>query len=187
MGIAQMSAAMSPVRAMRRDRGFSLIELLVVMAIIAAVSLVGIPWFVKISQRAQLRSAAFELQTTLLAARIKAVRRNQPVSVVINSVAAPVELLTVEPPPPAPTPTVAPARMALPARAAILFATPVASGGTVTFSGDGRINMAPTPNPTPGAWEYVLQGPVGAPTPNRIRVQAWPNGRVVVVTPTNWY
>ena len=45
----------------------------------------------------------------------------------------------------------------------------------------------PTPNPTPGAYEYVLRGPVGRPTPNEIRVQAWPNGRVVVVTPKDWY
>ena len=47
--------------------------------------------------------------------------------------------------------------------------------------------MAPTPIPTPGAYEYVLQGPVGAPTPNQITIQAWPNGRIVVVTPMNWY
>jgi hypothetical protein len=45
----------------------------------------------------------------------------------------------------------------------------------------------PTPNPTPGAYEYVIRGPVGVQTPNEIHVQAWPNGRVVVVTPKDWY
>ena len=35
----------------------------------------------------------------------------------------------------------------------------------------------PTPNPTPGAYEYVIRGPVGVATPNEIHVQAWPNGR----------
>ncbi len=156
------------------------------MGIMAAISLVAIPWFVKIGQRNQLKSAARELQTTLLAARIKAVKRNQPVSVVINAVGPPVELLTIEPPPPAPTPTLVPGRLELPARAAVLYATPRAGSGTVTFGGDGRLAMPP-PSPTPGAYEYVLRGPVGARTPNQISVQAWPNGRIVVVTPTNWY
>ncbi len=185
MGIALTSAAMSPVRPLGKERGYSLIELMIVLAIMGILSLIAIPWFYKYAQRNKLKSAAFEVQTTLLAARMKAVKRNQPVSVVINST-APVQLSTVEPPPPAPTPTVAPQALNLPADAAVLFATPIASSGIVTFSGDGRIDMAPTPNPTPGAWEYVLQGPVGVPTPNQITIQAWPNGRIVVVTPTNW-
>ena len=186
-GIALVSAAMPCIRSMRRNRGFSLVELLVVMGILAAITLVAVPWFVKLAQRNSLKSAAFEVQTTLLAARMKAVKRNQPVAVVINQIGPPVELLTVEPPPPAPTPTLAPARLSLPAKAAILYATPKVPSGTVVFSGDGRVNLAPTPQRTPGSYEYVLRGPVGAATPNEIRVQAWPNGRVVVVTPTNWY
>jgi prepilin-type N-terminal cleavage/methylation domain-containing protein len=171
---------------MHRSRGFTLVETLVVMVLVAAMALIAIPWFVKIGQRNQLKSAAFEVQTTLLAARMKAVKRNQPVSVVINSLGPPVELMTVEPPPPAPTPTVVPMRLALPGSAAILYATPGATGGTITFGGDGRLAMPP-PTPTPGAFEYVLRGPVGVRTPNEIKVQAWPNGRVVVVTPVNWY
>ncbi len=185
MGIALTSAAMSPLRPLGKDRGYSLIELLVVLAIMGILSLIAVPWFYKYAQRNKLKSAAFEVQTTLLAARMKAVKRNQPVSVTIDNT-SPIELTTIEPPPPAPTPTVVPAHIKLPADAALLFATPVAASGVVTFSGDGRIDMAPTPNPTPGAWEYVLRGPVGAPTPNQITIQAWPNGRIVVVTPTNW-
>ena len=186
MGIAQISPAMSPVRCIRKDRGFSLVELLIVMAIIAVLAIAAVPWFYKISQRQALKSAAFEVETTLLAARMKAVRRNQPVSVAIGST-YPVQLQTIEPQPPAPTPTAPPAIMNLPPKSATLFATPNATGGTITFGGDGRINVAPTPARTPGAWQYVLQGPVGAPTPNQITIQAWPNGRVAVVTPTNWY
>jgi len=174
-------------RSLRRYRGFSLVELLVVMGIMAAVALVGIPWFYKIAQRNALKSAAREVQTTLLAARIKAVKRNLPVSVVISALGPPVELLTVEPQPPAPTPTLVPGRVELPAQAAVLFATPKAPSGMITFGGDGRVPLVVTPPPTPGAYEYVLQGPVGASTPNQVTVQVWPNGRVVVVTPTNWY
>jgi len=170
---------------MRDSRGFSLVELLVVLVIMGMVSVIAVPWFVKIGQRSQLKSAAFEVQTTLLAARMKAVKRNQPVSVVVNGV-APVELLTIEPQPPAPTPTLVPGRLALPSQAAVLYATPAFTSGTITFGGDGRLAM-PQPTPTPGAYEYVLRGPVGARTPNQITIQAWPNGRIAVITPTNWY
>jgi len=170
---------------MHRPKGFTLVELLVVMAIIAILALAGMPWLVKIGQRSQLKSAATEVQTTLLAARINAVKRNQPVNIMITP-GPPVELWTVQPPPPTPNPTIAPKQLALPPKAAFLYATPQIAGGVISFGADGRLAM-PTPNPTPGAYEYVLRGPVGKPTPNEIRVQAWPNGRVVVVTPKDWY
>ena len=170
---------------MHRPKGFTLVELLIVLAIIAICALVGLPWLVKIGQRSQLKSAASEVQTTLLAARIKAVKRNQTVNVMITP-GPPVVLMTVEPPVPTPNPTLVPGQLTLPSKTAYLYATPNIAGGIVAFGGDGRLAM-PTPNPTPGAYEYVLRGPVGKPTPNEIHVQAWPNGRVVVVTPTDWY
>jgi type IV fimbrial biogenesis protein FimU len=170
---------------MHRSKGFTLVELLVVLAIIAILALVGMPWLVKIGQRSQLKSAASEIQTSLLAARIKAVKRNQPINIMVTP-GPPVELDTVEPPPPTPNPTLVPQQLVLPSKSAFLYATPNIAGGIVSFGGDGRLAM-PTPNPTPGAYEYVLRGPVGVPTPNEIRVQAWPNGRVVVVTPKDWF
>lgn len=172
-------------RSLRRTRGFSLIELMVVMGIMAALSLVAIPWFFKISQRNALKSAAREVQTTLLAARMKAVKRNAPVSVLIASLGPPIELLTVEPQPPAPTPTHVPQRLALPAQAAQLYQTPNAAGGTITFGGDGRVAL-PLPSPTPGAFVYILEGPIGSRTMNRIEIKAHPNGRIEVVTPVDW-
>ena len=186
MGIAHVSVAMFRSRSTRRNQGFSLIELVVVMGIMAALALVAIPWFLKISQRAALKSAAREIQTTLLAARMKAVKRNQQVSVAITP-GPPVMLAIVEPQPPAPTPTSAPQILSLPANAAFMYQTPKAPSGLITFAGDGRIPLVVTPPPTPGAYEYVLRGPVGVATPNQITVQVWPNGRVVVVTPTDWY
>jgi len=177
--------AMLHLKPLRRHRGFSLVELLVVMAIIASLSLVGIPWFLKISQRNALKSAAREIQTTLLAARIKAVKRNRPVSVNITSLGPPIEFQTVEPNPPAPTPTHVPVNLTLPAQAARLYETPFAAGGAVTFGGDGRL-VNPPLQPTPGV-QYTLEGPVGATTPNRIKIKADASGRIVVVTPVDWY
>lgn len=175
------------LKSVSRSRGFSLVELLIVMAIIASVALVGIPWFVKIGQRSKLKSAAREVQTTLLAARVKAVNRNRAVSVVITSLGPPVELQTVEPNPPAPTPTHVPVHLTLPAKDAQLFTTPNSAGGTITFGADGRLANPPL-NPTPGAaLFYTLEGPVGATTPNRIQVNTDTSGRVTVITPTDWY
>jgi prepilin-type N-terminal cleavage/methylation domain-containing protein len=171
---------------MQRVRGFSLVELLVVMALIAMVSLVGIPWFVKIAQRNELKSAAREVQTTLLAARVRAVNRNRPVSVLITSLGPPIQLQTVEPPPPAPTPTRLPVNLTLPAKSARLFETPSVAGGAIAFGGDGRLASPPVNQLTPG-YQYVLEGPVGATTPNRITIKADTSGRVTVVTPVDWY
>ena len=75
---------MHPNRVSAGARGFSLIELTIVMASMAMMALIATPWFVKLYQRNQVRSAAHEIQTTLLAARMKAARRNQQVSVVIR-------------------------------------------------------------------------------------------------------
>lgn len=163
-------------------RGFSLIELVVVMAIMAMMALIAAPWFIKLYQRNQIKSAAREIQSTLLAARMKAARRNQPVSVVISSVTPPLELQTLEPPPLTPGPTPPPPVLSLPASAVEFVATPSSTGGIVTFGGDGRLSNFPSTTPA----VYLIQGPVGRvmPTPIMVRVNA--AGRVEVVTPTVW-
>ena len=78
----------------------------------------------KISQRNQLKSAAREIQTTLLAARIKAVNRNRPVSVRDHLPRAAHRLSNDRADPPAPTPTHVPVNLTLPAKSARLFETP---------------------------------------------------------------
>jgi prepilin-type N-terminal cleavage/methylation domain-containing protein len=172
---------MHPNRVSVGRRGFSLIELTIVMALIAMMALIATPWFIKLYQRNQVRSAAHEIQTTLLAARMKAARRNQQVSVVISSAVPPLELQTIEPPPLSPGPSPIPSVLKLPGGAVEFVATPSSAGGIVTFGGDGRLVNFPT---TPAA--YQIQGPVGKvmPTPVAIRVNS--AGRVEVVMPTVW-
>ncbi len=60
--------------------GFSLIELMVTMAILALVVMASIPSFSTWMRNTQVRTAAESLQAGLQKARAEAVRRNEPVS-----------------------------------------------------------------------------------------------------------
>lgn len=168
---------------LRRSRGYTLVEVLVVMAILAALSLVAVPWFLKLSQRYALKSAAREIATTLAAARMTAVKLNQPVSVVLISITPPIQIAVVEPNPPAPTPTKVPQTLNLPKNAVRMFATPGTTGGTITFGGDGR--LANVPALTPQAM-MIVDGPVNSTPRNQIQINTSQAGRVQVVTPVDW-
>lgn len=155
------------------------------MAIMALMAVVVGPWFMRISQRNQLKSAAREIQSTLLAARMKAVKRNAPVTVLIASMGPPIVLQTVEPPPAALTPTPVPARLELPAKSAQLIETPNSAGGAIVFGGDGR--LANFSNATaPFGATMTIQGPIGAANTNDIFFQIRLNGKVTVRTPVVW-
>jgi prepilin-type N-terminal cleavage/methylation domain-containing protein len=161
----------------RREGGFSLVELIIVLALVAAMALIAVPWFVKISQRQQIQSAAREIAVALTAARMTAVKRNTQISFVVSSSGtAPLEFQTVEPNPPAPTPTPVPRTLRLPARAA-RFKGPTPSA--IIFGGDGRIAVST-------GQSFVIEGPVGMATPNPITINVNGSGRVEVVTPTSW-
>jgi Tfp pilus assembly protein FimT len=156
--------------------GFSIVELIIVMAIMTMMAIVAVPWFVKISQRTQIKSAAQEIAIALTAARMKAVKRNAQVSFSVLTSSPSIEFQTVEPNPPAPTPTPAPQILRLPAKAA-RFKGP--TPGPIVFGGDGRISAAATTF-------FDVEGPVGMATPNAIRISVGGNGVVKVITPVAW-
>lgn len=166
------------------SRGFSFIELLLVIVILGLLVAVSIPWFGKMRRRAELRSAAMEIGTTLVAARMKAVKANVNTSVRINTsstVDGAHEIDTSAPVTPAPTPV--PSSMVpllLSARAIRFVETP--GGGSITFDGSGR--MVTPPAPTPG--RIVIEGPVGIGPTNQILIETTVGGRVRIVTPVVW-
>lgn len=76
---------MVPGRLSVKDqRGFSVTELLVVVAIIGIISVLGMPLFVSFLQAQQLRGAAQEVATLLNQARQLAIARNTSYQVVLD-------------------------------------------------------------------------------------------------------
>jgi Tfp pilus assembly protein FimT len=166
-----------------------MLELLVVVVIAGMLAAVSVPWLAKIRRRTELRSAAMEIGTSLLAARMKAVKKNVMESVVFtpDSGRGSHSLDTIEPTPvlpPAVTPVFAApnplATLNISSRAIRFVETPV--GGSITFDGSGR--MVTPPAPTPG--RVVIEGPVGIGPTNQITIETTVGGRVRIVTPVVW-
>jgi prepilin-type N-terminal cleavage/methylation domain-containing protein len=169
-----------------RDRsgGFSLLEMLVVCAILALVTTVSIPWLTHMSRRNEFRSAASEIQSTLLAARMRAVKLNKPSSVFVVAASGTQtthSIQTIEPDPPSPTPTPNPSRTVELSSAALTFLT-LPAANKITFDGNGR-RMSP-PGGAPA--DIVVEGPANAAVKNQIRIRTSLTGRVEVVTPAVW-
>jgi len=171
------------------SKGFSVIELLLVIVLLGLLAAVTIPWFGKMRRRAELRSAAMEIGTTLVAARMKAVKANVNTSVRINTAstadgAHEIDTSQPTPPPVTPAPTPAPGSMVpllLSARAIRFVETP--GGGSITFDGSGRRVTPPAPTPEAA---IVIEGPVGIGPTNQIRIETSVGGRVRIITPLVW-
>lgn len=165
-------------RALRRESGgFTLIELLIVVAIFALMAFVAAPWFSRISQRNQLRSAAREIQTTLLAARMTAVRNNVSASVRIAPASPGVGHHSVET-----WLDVSPERRVAELELAgnVRFVS-LPPADRVTFTADGRRLPSGVAHQ-----DIVVEGTVGSALTNQITVQAWENGRIGFVLPADW-
>ncbi|MDH3883753.1 MAG: GspH/FimT family protein [Desulfobacterales bacterium] len=69
---------------MKKSRGFSIIELLVVLAVIAVVSVIVTPNFISWRNNAKLRNAVDNLMGDLEMAKLSAVKENNFVAVLFN-------------------------------------------------------------------------------------------------------
>ncbi len=167
----------------RTARGFSILETLIVIAILGVIAVLSIPFLAKVGRRQRLIAASHEIQQSLLAARMRAVRANQNTTLLITA-ATPAdslhELDTIAPdnsPLPTPTPI---GRSYIPSNAVEFVTLP--ANNKVTFGGDGRIIVPPAP--TPGI--ITVQGPVGSTLMNQVTIRANSTGRIEIVTPTVW-
>ncbi len=78
------------MRAIRRgsaDAGFSLVELLIVIALIAILTLIGLPWMIGSLNRAKLVGAAKEVSTLMQVARLESIKQGVPTKVQFDSTA----------------------------------------------------------------------------------------------------
>ncbi|MCA1579874.1 MAG: prepilin-type N-terminal cleavage/methylation domain-containing protein [Acidobacteria bacterium] len=80
--------SISPVpargRGHRRSWGFTMAEMLIVLAIMAMVIAIGIPFFMRFVRRENLRAPVREVHSIVLAARMQAAKRNQQVIVLFD-------------------------------------------------------------------------------------------------------
>lgn len=68
-----------------RHRGFTLIELMVVLAIIGILLLLGTPLFTTFMANSRIKTASEAFANALVQARTEAIKRNEPVEFVISS------------------------------------------------------------------------------------------------------
>lgn len=84
---------------MRRDAGFTLIELIVVLVVTAMLFAVSVPSFSKLSESREYQSAVREVVTAAHMAKKRAVHRNAPVDLVFDASEHSLAIVTAGNPP----------------------------------------------------------------------------------------
>jgi type II secretion system protein H len=79
-----------------RESGFTLIEVMIVVAILGIAASIGVPNYLEWNARNQLRQAVSEIQSQLVLARLVAMNRNSPVSVTLAVTAGRVQFSAVD-------------------------------------------------------------------------------------------
>lgn len=69
----------------RRSRGFSFVEIIIVIAIMGLILAIGIPYFTTVLHRSRVDGVAREINMTVLAARLQSIKRGQNVGVVLST------------------------------------------------------------------------------------------------------
>jgi type IV fimbrial biogenesis protein FimT len=145
------------------QRGFTLIELMIAIAIVSMVLLFGIPGFSQWIQSSQIRNASESILSGLQLARAEAVRRNTSIQFVLSSVTGggvatdwTVNCVTpsVDCPGAGMTQTEIQKRSASEGSANAQIA---ATQSTIIFSGMGRV----TPTPVPSPIIFTITNPLG--------------------------
>lgn len=67
------------------QRGFTLVEMMIVVGVISVISVLGVPNYTSWNARHQLRQASAEIQNQLTFARVSAMSRNSVVSVSVSA------------------------------------------------------------------------------------------------------
>jgi type IV fimbrial biogenesis protein FimT len=69
----------------RASRGFTAVELMIVVVIVAILTAMAAPWMAHMVRAQRLRTASFDMNTSLQLARSEAIKRNVSVTVAPNS------------------------------------------------------------------------------------------------------
>jgi prepilin-type N-terminal cleavage/methylation domain-containing protein len=84
MGVSRQHIAASAHRRSDPEKGFTLLELMIVVAIIGVATILAIPNYISWNARHQLRQATSEIQNQLMVGRISAMSRNSVVTVNVS-------------------------------------------------------------------------------------------------------